>query len=148
MKHNKIELLFRKAKSKLIQETYVAKVYNLLEIDNINSFLSLEESDQLFQTKFSTTITCQTPEGAGYIRCIIDKLNNCNQYGYYIFIDHDWEYCGCIYVKTLDLLNKEFKFGKYIKDRIILIIEDLKQRISLDCYEECGQYYIEGSVST
>lgn len=139
----KREIMFRKNKGKQEIDIYRRKISSLFSVD-INSIqlLSLEDSDIIRRTTFkrkSQAIDQKISDS--YWLSILQDIKLLPE-EYYVFIDNDWEYCGC-FKAFMGLLNETFKFGQEITDDLVLISSSLDRKIALDYYEMNGNFYIE-----
>ncbi|MFS9381831.1 hypothetical protein QNN88_14190 [Citrobacter sp. ANG330] len=138
------ELIYRKGNSKAIINKYRKKISSLVNIDESKiKTLSLRSTDKIIDSQKKQRRMC------GKEKCPPDKIGHLLEIecslpgGYYVFIDNDWKYCGCFFVNSLSVLNKDFTFGNDIVNGIFFISEDLCHLIDLDYYEEGSFFYIE-----
>ena len=147
---NRRELLFRKNKGKLFIDNYIRKITDLINID-INSikFEGVEESERiryLFYDKNKTYQKCGSSNlinSENVTKEILITIKENAQNNCYVFIDRDWEYCGCFLLEDIKLLKENFIFGNSITDDIYLIDNEYKHIYHLDYYEEKDSCYID-----
>jgi hypothetical protein len=141
----KKELIYRKNQSKQIYERYIKKINNLLLIDEKKiTFISLEESDSIRMKEISNNyffVRHDISTHGIYSEIIQDLKNKAGSY--YVFIDHDWEYCGCFQMNSLGFLKDKFRFGNLITDDIVFIESSFISKISIDYYEMNNKFYID-----
>ncbi|EOI3468266.1 hypothetical protein ACMSWU_001346 [Cronobacter turicensis] len=140
----KKELLYRRARGKIIYESYKIKIASLFKMEpDCLTFLDLETTDNIL-SKSNAFDTRQTKK-----RLDIKDLNpyilDIKKFRgpYYVFLDDDWSYCDAVTAPSLQELNENFLFGKEVLDDVLFISEDLRQSISLDYYEVNDVYYID-----
>ncbi|ELY5855578.1 hypothetical protein ACV6RK_004071 [Cronobacter malonaticus] len=140
----KKELLYRKAKGKIICESYKAKIASLFKMEpGFLSFIDLEATDNILY-KSNAFDTRQTKKRLDvkdlslYLLQLKKSFGSC-----YVFLDDDWCYCGAFSVPSLQDLNENFLFGNEILNDVLFISMDLRQSISLDYYEMNNVYYID-----
>ncbi len=144
-------LLIRKNRCKQIRSNYILKITSLLNsnLEDIK-FLGVEESDLIRKvTREKKTITSKTEKFIYSTEAeveLIKKIKETMTGEFYIFIDHDWEYCGAVYVDKNDCLNYIFNFGKYITDDIVLIDKDQEIFILMDYYEFSDEFFIDITI--
>jgi hypothetical protein len=139
------ELLIRKNRCREFYEKYLKKIDDLLLIDTEGiKFLSLEESDFIKTQEISNEI--YTKKYNAFEKGDLIRQLKENQGSYYIFIDHDWEYCGCFQVYNLKTINDSFAFGNYITDDIVFIENSFSSKIRLDYYEMNNLFYIDYDI--
>jgi hypothetical protein len=139
------ELLIRKNKCKEYYGQYLRKIADLFPIDITKfKFLSLEESEYIRKKKIERKIHTKRYNASSKsdLNDLIQKLKGCKGI-YYIFIDHDWEYCGCFQIENLEMINENFKFGNYITDNLVFIEDTTLSKIILDYYEMDNQFFID-----
>ncbi|EIX4100208.1 hypothetical protein RA241_004270 [Cronobacter sakazakii] len=140
----KKELLYRKAKGKIIYESYKAKIASLFKMEpDFLSFIGLESTDNILYKSNAFDIR-QTKKRLDvkdlslYLLQLKKSFGSC-----YVFLDDDWCYCGAFSVPSLQNLNEHFLFGDEILNDVLFISMDLRQSISLDYYEMNNVYYID-----
>ncbi|EGT4374143.1 hypothetical protein AUM47_22105 [Cronobacter malonaticus] len=140
----KKKLLYRKAKGKIICESYKAKIASLFKMEpGFLSFIDLEATDNILY-KSNAFDTRQTKKRLDvkdlslYLLQLKKSFGSC-----YVFLDDDWCYCGAFSVPSLQDLNENFLFGNEILNDVLFISMDLRQSISLDYYEMNNVYYID-----
>lgn len=126
------ELLFRRNKGKLIFDRYTTKISSLflIDISTIN-FLSLEESDKIRKSPFNYLQMKSVVEMSEPLMSKLTKELKKLGGAYYVFIDDDWEYCGCFQIKSLNLIKDTFRFGLDVSDDLVLINESITQKYGL-----------------
>ncbi len=140
----KKELLYRRAKGKIIYESYKAKIAALfkMELDGL-SFIGLEETDNiLLGTNRFDNMQIKKKLDVKDLSVYILELKE-SMGSYHVFLDDDWSYCGAFTVPSLQGLNENFIFGKEVVDDVLFISTDLQKSISLDYYEMNSTYYID-----
>jgi len=140
----KKELLYRKAKGKIIYESYKAKIASLFKMElGFLSFIDLEATDNILY-KSNAFDTRQTKKRLDVKDLSLYMLQLKKSFGScYVFLDDDWCYCGAFSVPSLQELNENFLFGDEILNDVLFISMDLRQSISLDYYEMNNVYYID-----
>jgi hypothetical protein len=141
------ELLIRKNRCKEFYEKYIKKINSLfIDIEYIK-FLSLEESDKIRKTIFENKAHTKRYDASNKndLNNLMQNLKNCKG-SYYVFIDHDWEYCGCFQVNSLEILREDFRFDNYITDDIVFIEKTFFSKTILDYYEMDNQFFIDYEV--
>ncbi|EPO1792827.1 hypothetical protein ACT7BH_004270 [Cronobacter turicensis] len=140
----KKELLYRKAKGKIIYESYKAKIASLFKMElGFLSFIDLEATDNILY-KSNAFDTRQTKKRLDVKDLSLYMLQLKKSFGScYVFLDDDWCYCGAFSVPSLQELNESFLFGDEILNDVLFISMDLRQSISLDYYEMNNVYYID-----
>ncbi|WP_029591456.1 hypothetical protein [Franconibacter pulveris] len=147
MSQYKKELFYRRAKGKIIYESYKAKIASLfkMELDAL-SFIGLEETDNILSgTNGFDTRQIKKKLDVKDLSVYILELKK-NMDSYYVFLDDDWSYCGAFTVPSLQGLDENFNFGKEVLNDVLFISTDLKKTISLDYYEMNGDYYIDVTI--
>lgn len=140
----KKELLYRKAKGKMIYELYKAKIASLFKMEpDFLSFIDLEATDNILY-KSNAFDTRQTKKRLDVKDLSLYMLQLKKSFGScYVFLDDDWCYCGAFSVPSLQELNENFLFGDEVLNDVLFISMDLRQSISLDYYEMNNVYYID-----
>jgi hypothetical protein len=142
------ELLIRKNRCREFHGKYIKKINDLLFID-IESikFLSLEESDNIRKTICGYKVSTKKYDASNEnnLKYLIQNLKE-NKGSYYIFIDHDWEYCGCFQINSLGILREDFTFSNYITDDIVFIEDTFFSKLILDYYEMDNQFFIDYEI--
>ncbi|ELZ8935209.1 hypothetical protein ACNY9Y_004400 [Cronobacter dublinensis] len=140
----KKEVLYRRAKGKIIYESYKAKIAALfkMELDDLN-FIGLEETDNILSgtSRFDTRQIKKKLDVKDLSVYILELKESMGSY--HVFLDDDWSYCGAFTVPSLQGLNENFIFGKEVVDDVLFISTDLQKSISLDYYEMNSTYYID-----
>ncbi len=139
------QLLFRRNKGRRVIDSYLSKIDTLFCVDSSQiEFISLKDSDSIMNnsTKIKETSITYTHQDLKKILLEIIETKG----SYFVFIDHDWKYCGCFHLDSLNIINVNFKFGTLITDSIVFIEKSLNKRIWLDYYEMNGEYYIDFDI--
>ena len=141
----KKELLYRKSKSKQIYERYKKKIKDLLLISERDiTFISLEKSDLIRMKDIGNKYFFVKHDVSTHdIYSEIIKDLKKKEGSYYVFIDHDWEYCGCFQIDSFAYLKNDFSFGNLITDDIVFIEKSFISKISIDYYEMNNKFYID-----
>jgi hypothetical protein len=142
------ELLIRKNRCREFHGKYIKKISSLLFIDVVNiKFLPLEESDSIRKKFFENKVYTKKYDTSDKndLNGLIQKIKD-SKGSYYIFIDHDWEYCGCFQINSLGIFREDFTFGSYITDDLVFIEDTFSSKIILDYYEMNNQYFIDYEI--
>ena len=139
--------MFRRNKGKLIFDRYTKKISSIFSIDiSMINFLSLEESDMIRKYPFNYFQMKSDVEMSESLMSKLTKQLKKLGEAYYVFIDDDWEYCGCFQISSLNLIKDTFRFGLDISDNLVFINESITQKIVLDYYEMNNKYYLESEI--
>jgi hypothetical protein len=142
------ELLIRKNRCKEFHGKYLMKISNLFLVDTTEiKFLSLEESDLIKKKDINHKICNKRyiASNKSDLNSLTELLKN-TKGSYYVFIDHDWEYCGCFIINSLDIINENFMFEDYVTDDIVFIENSFLSKIRLDYYEMNNEFYIDYEI--
>lgn len=130
----KRELLYRKAREKIVCHLYKEKIQFLLdkEIDD-SLFLNLIETDSLI-TRLAEGIKISTEhvEFANMRKCFEFASSKIIDGNYFLLLDADWRCCGAYAHEGPPILNPAFDFNKLYSDEIRLIIADFSTEINID----------------
>ncbi|PQX92474.1 hypothetical protein C5930_18165 [Cronobacter sakazakii] len=140
----KKELLYRKARGKIIYESYKIKIASLFKMEpDCLTFLDLETTDNILSKSnaFDTRKTKKKLDIKDLKPYILELKKILGPH--YVFLNEDWIYCGAFTVPSLQELNEDFHFDNEILNDVLFISMDLRQSISLDYYEMNGVYYID-----
>jgi hypothetical protein len=141
----KKELLIRKNRGEQIYDKYLNKITNLFSIDKKNIiFIPLEESDLIRKKNITNklSVVSYAVSNPDIYHKIIQEIKKTGG-SYYVFIDHDWEFCGCFQISSLNSLKDSFRFGKLITDDIVLIESSFLSKIAIDYYEMNSLFFID-----
>lgn len=128
------ELLYRKARGKIVFHLYKEKIQLLLDKEiNDSLFLDLLQKDCLI-TKLTEGIKISTEhfEFATTGKCFEFASPKITTGSYFILIDADWRYCGAYMHEDPPILNPTFDFNKFHSDEIRLISADFSTEITID----------------
>ncbi|MBC8733283.1 hypothetical protein [Paraburkholderia sp. UCT2] len=135
------DVLFRRARGKIIFGEYFEKIGDLLDFDRGSiKFIGLEETDEVLKSHFR--ISGGVPD---YSKTIVSSkigeiISSIKKRAgdFYVFIDDDWRYCGAISPMSLNLIKSDFLFGVKILNDVLFVSADYTKKISLDYYENKG----------
>ncbi|MDR2947010.1 MAG: hypothetical protein LBV79_09720 [Candidatus Adiutrix sp.] len=134
------QLLYRRGNCKQKRGRYLKKIHDLCNLTENIDFIDLRESDAILHNAKipvwdeATLTKSLTAERVGEIlRFVKEKYHH----SFYVFIDHDWEFCGTFLLPSFEFVNDNFDFRipNTITDDIVFVSFNLGAHIHLE-YEE------------
>jgi len=123
--------------NKLIKNVVVADdLLSIQDSDNIYSTVFSDEPIDRFTTSF---------EKKDRLKILFESIESAESLKYILFTAYSHE-CGAIRIGSLVNFNVDFDFDDEHSGLIILISNNLLQKILLDFYEEGGERYIDVEI--